>query len=77
MLSVFSEQAPRDIKVYYAFRIYGKFILYNSIDDDVVPYRNNNQLVESMKVIYDTWVQLISNLFITNLLYYFPSGTMY
>lgn len=23
LLSVFSEQAPRDIKVYYAFRIYG------------------------------------------------------
>ena len=23
MLSVFSEQAPRDIKVFYAFKIYG------------------------------------------------------
>jgi len=26
-LSVFSEQAPRDIKVFYAFKIYGKFAL--------------------------------------------------
>lgn len=26
-LSVFSEQAPRDIKVFYAFKIYGKFLL--------------------------------------------------
>ena len=25
VLSVFSEQAPRDIKVYYAFKIYGKY----------------------------------------------------
>jgi Ca2+-binding EF-hand superfamily protein len=24
MMSVFSEHAPRDLKVYYAFRIYGK-----------------------------------------------------
>ncbi|KAH8252613.1 hypothetical protein KR032_000801 [Drosophila birchii] len=28
-LSVFSEQAPRDIKVFYAFKIYGKFSLYS------------------------------------------------
>jgi Ca2+-binding EF-hand superfamily protein len=28
LLSVFSEQAPRDIKVFYAFKIYGeKFIV--------------------------------------------------
>lgn len=27
LLSVFSEQAPRDIKVYYAFKIYGKQLL--------------------------------------------------
>lgn len=27
-LSVFSEQAPRDIKVFYAFKIYGKFPHY-------------------------------------------------
>lgn len=26
LLSVFSEQAPRDIKVYYAFKIYGEFV---------------------------------------------------
>lgn len=25
-LSVFSEQAPRDLKVFYAFKIYGKFL---------------------------------------------------
>ena len=24
MMSVFSDQAPRDLKVYYAFKIYGK-----------------------------------------------------
>lgn len=28
MLSVFSEQAPRDIKVFYAFKIYGQYIIY-------------------------------------------------
>lgn len=27
MLSVFSEQAPRDIKVFYAFKIYGNFCM--------------------------------------------------
>lgn len=25
LLSVFSEQAPRDIKIFYAFKIYGKY----------------------------------------------------
>lgn len=30
-LSVFSEQAPRDIKVFYAFKIYGKLHQYFSI----------------------------------------------
>ena len=29
MLSAFSEQAPRDIKVYYAFRIYGTLSAIN------------------------------------------------
>lgn len=29
--SVFSEQAPRDIKVYYAFKIYGKWVNENYI----------------------------------------------
>lgn len=28
LLSVFSEQAPRDIKVFYAFRIYGKYFFF-------------------------------------------------
>lgn len=30
LLSVFSEQAPRDIKVFYAFKIYGEKILFLS-----------------------------------------------
>lgn len=30
MLSVFSEAAPRDIKVFYAFRTYGMFKFYNN-----------------------------------------------
>lgn len=29
LLSVFSEQAPRQIKVYYAFKIYGKMEIIN------------------------------------------------
>lgn len=29
LLSVFSEQAPRQIKVYYAFKIYGKVAIIN------------------------------------------------
>lgn len=29
LLSVFSEQAPRQIKVYYAFKIYGKMAIIN------------------------------------------------
>lgn len=29
LLSVFGEQAPRDIKVFYAFKIYGKKILFH------------------------------------------------
>lgn len=27
MLSVFSESAPRDVKVYYAFKIYGSVVI--------------------------------------------------
>lgn len=28
MLSVFSEQAPRDVKLFYAFKIYGKHLIF-------------------------------------------------
>lgn len=31
MMSVFSEQAPRDLKVFYAFKIYGNFLSHPSI----------------------------------------------
>nr|CAD7432875.1 unnamed protein product [Timema monikensis] len=34
MLSVFSEQAPRDIKVFYAFKIYGKISSLEDFDED-------------------------------------------
>lgn len=32
LLSVFSEHAPRELKLHYAFRIYGKFIFYSQDD---------------------------------------------
>jgi Ca2+-binding EF-hand superfamily protein len=31
LLSVFSEQAPRDIKVFYAFKIYGEKIFVSML----------------------------------------------
>lgn len=33
LLSVFSEQAPRDIKVFYAFRIYGERLLLATLPE--------------------------------------------
>ena len=31
MMSVFSENAPKNVKVHYAFRIYGKGWLFNTV----------------------------------------------
>ena len=36
LLSVFSEQAPRDIKVFYAFKIYGKLKFKESIEKLII-----------------------------------------
>ena len=34
MFNVFSEHAPRDLKAYYAFKIYGEFLI-NTIDQKI------------------------------------------